>query len=342
MSFSIFGKFEPRNVSRKSNGNEQACEIEESETIVRLDFDEPNENNQNDTVVSGLSQSEEDIEREEDSDSGGYETGNDSTTRSNANDSIIQSNGNSTMQSNANDTTIGSNEDENDTTIESSPSRGLCDVTSSNVLDGRLRSCSSANIAQCVSECSYMYNNIEESCAFLAAKSCDEPVTYEEAIHCNEKEKWIEAMKQEHNSLVKNGVWKLVDLPKGAKIVDNRWVFRVKRKPDNSIERHKARLVARGFSQCYGIDYTETFSPVVKFPSIRSFLAIAAEKKMVIEQFDVTTAFLYGDLEEDVFTKQPIGFSDGTSRVCKLIKSLYGLKQAPRCWNAKFNKFHLQ
>lgn len=303
--------FEPRNVTRKSIEYEKSSDIEDSETVVRLDIVEQNDEiNQNDTITNESSQSEEDSNS--DSDNDGYETEIDTTIQS----------------------------DENDTTIQDVPSHGLCDVTTSNVLNGRLRSgCSSANIAQCLNQCTYVYKNIEESCAFLAAKSCDEPVTYEDATHCNDKEKWIKAMEEEHSSLVKNGVWQLVELPKGAKIVDNRWVFRVKRKPDNSVERHKARLVARGFSQCYGIDYTETFSPVVKFPSIRSLLAIAAENKMVIEQFDVTTAFLYGDLEEDVFMKQPIGFSDGTSRVCKLVKSLYGLKQAPRCWNAKFKKF---
>lgn len=320
--------FDEKRVVQKLNKYEQINEIERNETVVRLNcVQENDENNQNETIVSELSQSEEDDNNNSDSDSGGYDTEIDTTIKSNINSPSA----NSTIR---NDTL-----NVNDTTIQNNPSHGLCDVTKSNVVIGRTRSCSSANIAQCLSKCSFIYNNIEESCAFLAAKSCDEPVTYEEAIHCDEKDKWIKAMEEEHSSLVKNGVWQLVDLPKGAKLVDNRWVYRVKRKPDNSIERFKARLVARGFSQCYGIDYTETFSPVVKFPSIRSLLAIAAENKMVIEQFDVTTAFLYGDLEENVYMKQPVGFTNGTNQVCKLIKSLYGLKQAPRCWNAKFKKF---
>lgn len=139
--------------------------------------------------------------------------------------------------------------------------------------------------------------------------------------------------------MVKNGTWELVNLPKSQRIADNRWVYRIKRNQNDTIYRYKARLVARVFTQCYGIDYTETFSPVVKFASIRTLLSIAAEQGMFMKQFDVKTAFLYGDLEEEVYMKQPIGFEDGSNRVCKLVKSLYGLKQAPRCWNAKFTKF---
>lgn len=93
----------------------------------------------------------------------------------------------------------------------------------------------------------------------------------------------------------------------------------------------------RGSTQEYGVDYQETFSPVVKFTSIRSILAMAASKKMKLKQFDVKTAFLNGDLEENVFMKQPIGYDDNS--VCKLVKRLYGLKQASRCWNKKFTTF---
>lgn len=196
----------------------------------------------------------------------------------------------------------------------------MIQTISSNIVDSRTRS--NANIA---------------SCAFLAVSG--EPVTYDEAIKCEESREWIKAMHEEYDSLIKNGTWQLVERNKNQRIVDNRWVYRIQRNSDDSIDRFKARLVARGFTQCYGIAYTETFSPVVKFASIRTLLALAAEHKMYMKQFDVKTAFLYGDLEEQVYMKQPIGFGDGTDRVCKLIKSLYGLKQAPRCWNAKFKKF---
>lgn len=179
------------------------------------------------------------------------------------------------------------------------------------------------------------FNFMNAHVAFLMG----EPNTYNEAIRSNEKQKWIDAMREEYNSLVKNCTWKLVDRPVGQRIVDNRWVFKVKRNTDDSIERYKARLVARGFTQEYGVNYFETFSPVVRFTSIRIILAIAAKRKMHMKQFDVKTAFLNGELNENVYMEQPIGFRDGTNKVCKLEKSLYGLKQASRCWNRKFKHF---
>lgn len=166
-----------------------------------------------------------------------------------------------------------------------------------------------------------------------------EPRTYKQAIECEDSSKWIEAMKDEYESLIKNDTWKLVNRPKNRNVIDNRWVYRIKRNTDDSVERYKARLVARGFSQEYGYDYLETFSPVVRFTSIRMILAIAASRKMKLKQFDVKTAFLNGELRETIFMEQPSGFSDGTNRVCQLQRSLYGLKQASRCWNQKFKTF---
>lgn len=167
----------------------------------------------------------------------------------------------------------------------------------------------------------------------------EEPGTYEQAIESDDHTQWERAMNEEYDSLIKNRTWNLVDPPKDQKVIDNRWVFKLKQNPDGSIDRYKARLVVRGFTQEYGIDYQETFSPVVKFTSVRAILALAASKQMKLQQFDVKTAFLNGDLEEDVYMSQPIGFDDGSGRVCKLSKSLYGLKQASRCWNKKFTSF---
>lgn len=167
----------------------------------------------------------------------------------------------------------------------------------------------------------------------------NEPSSLESALASADKEKWIDAMNDEYASLMQNGTWELVKLPNNRKVIDNRWVFKLKLKPTGEIERHKARLVIRGFTQQFGVDYEETFSPVVKLTSLRMILAIAAAEHMEMEQFDVKTAFLHGELKEEIFMKQPIGFEDGTSRVCRLRKSLYGLKQASRCWNEKFTKF---
>lgn len=153
---------------------------------------------------------------------------------------------------------------------------------------------------------------------------------------------WKLAMEEEMMSLLKNQTWELVSLPTGKNIIDNKWIFTEKRKSNGEIERYKARLVVRGFTQRYGIDYEETFSPVARMESIRILLALAAARGMKLSQFDVKTAFLNGDLEEEIYMKQPEGFEDGSNRVCKLKRSLYGLKQSPRCWNQKFTQFLIE
>lgn len=117
------------------------------------------------------------------------------------------------------------------------------------------------------------------------------------------------------------------------------WVFKIKRRTDGSIERHKSRLVAKGYSQRPGIDYKETFSPVIRLESVRILLAIVARDDLEMIHFDVKTAFLYGDLREDIYMRQPRGYEKDGNLVCKLQKSLYGLKQAPREWNRCFMSF---
>lgn len=161
------------------------------------------------------------------------------------------------------------------------------------------------------------------------------PANYEEAIASNEKSEWKFAMGKEMRSLQENKTWKLADLPKEAKALPCKWVYRLKTNSDGSIDKFKARLVIKGYNQRCGIDYDQTFSPVAKMASIRAVLSIAATEKMILKQFDVSTAFLYGELEETIYMKQPEGFSDGTDKVCQLKRSLYGLKQAPRCWNKR-------
>lgn len=116
--------------------------------------------------------------------------------------------------------------------------------------------------------------------------------------------------------------------------MDCNWVYRIKQnKPDGSIARFKARLCAKGYSQRPGIDYGEIFAPVIRYESIRILSALAAIRDMEMQEFDVKSAFLNGELEEHIFMKQPEGFTDNPNLVCKLKKSLYGLKQSPRCWN---------
>ncbi|KAL4388039.1 hypothetical protein GQ457_09G022720 [Hibiscus cannabinus] len=162
----------------------------------------------------------------------------------------------------------------------------------------------------------------------------NDPESFSQAMSCNESKLWYDAMKDEMNSMKNNEVWDLVSLPGGVKAIGFKWVFKTKNDSKGNIERYKARLVAKGFTQREGINYTETFSPVSKKDSLRIVLALVAQFDLELQQMDVKTAFLNGDLEEEVYMKQPEGFSssDGENLVCKLKKSIYGLKQASRQW----------
>lgn len=121
------------------------------------------------------------------------------------------------------------------------------------------------------------------------------------------------------------------------KAIGCRWVFKRKIKEDGSIERYKARLVAQGFSREPGREYDETFCPVVRYETIRYVIAMASQMGMMLHQMDVTSAFLNGELDDEVYMT---GFSvKGKEQcVCKLKRSLYGLKQAPRCWNTTLDQ----
>lgn len=146
-------------------------------------------------------------------------------------------------------------------------------------------------------------------------------------------------MADELKSLEKNKTWDLVKLPSDRRAIKNNWIYKIETKTDGTIDRYKARLVVKGCSQKINIDYTEIFSPVARFELIRILISAACANDYEIYQFDIKTAFLYSDLEEDVYMEQPKDFNDGSGRVCKLRKSLYGLKQAPRQWNTKFDTF---
>ncbi|CAI7832690.1 unnamed protein product [Closterium sp. NIES-53] len=132
-----------------------------------------------------------------------------------------------------------------------------------------------------------------------------------------------------------NGTWELVELREGRKAITSKWLFKIKSDADGKIERYKSRLVAKGYQQKEKVDYKELFAPVVKPTTLRTLLAGAAIKGWVVKQMDVTTAFLNGVLEEEIFMAHAEGFDDGSGRVLKLKKALYGLKQAPRQWYFK-------
>ena len=174
--------------------------------------------------------------------------------------------------------------------------------------------------------------------AFLGATNEEEPKSIEEAL---KNKIWKEAADCEYQSLMDNETWELVNLPSGQKPVGCKWIFKTKCTSEGKVERHKARLVAKGYTQKPGEDYDETFSPVVRYSSIRALLAFAVQNNMMIHQMDVVTAFLNGSLSEEIYMEQPPGYiKEGEENlVCKLKRSLYGLKQSSRCWNIVFKQY---
>ena len=174
---------------------------------------------------------------------------------------------------------------------------------------------------------------------FLTFMLEDEPKTFKEAMSSPESFHWKEAVNSEIESIMHNNTWELTNLPSGVKPLSCKWIFTKKRKVDGSIDKYKARLVVRGNNQREGLDYFDTYSPVTRITSIRMLIAFAALNGLEIHQMDVKTAFLNGDLEEEIYIQQPEGFvvAGQENKVCRLVKSLYGLKQAPKQWHKKFD-----
>lgn len=175
---------------------------------------------------------------------------------------------------------------------------------------------------------------------FMVRKSeIDAPQTVQEALRGPDADHWKEAMSCEYNSFVQNKCWTLTNRQKSQKPVKCKWVFKLKRGLNGELLRYKARLVAKGCTQQHGIDYEETFSPVVRYSTIRTLLSIAMEYDMKIEHLDVKTAFLNGELHETVYMEQPEGFTikGQENKVFKLNKAIYGLKQASKAWYKKID-----
>ena len=151
-------------------------------------------------------------------------------------------------------------------------------------------------------------------------------------------------MEEELKMINKNGTWELVDRPKNQKIIGVKWVFRIKYNSDGSVNKLKARLVVKGYSQEYGVDFSNTFAPVARHDTIRLLVALAAKMGWKIHYLDVKSTFLNGVLEEDIYVEQPEGFQvpGCEDKVYKLHKALYGLKQASRDWYSRIDAYLLQ
>jgi hypothetical protein len=176
---------------------------------------------------------------------------------------------------------------------------------------------------------------------FEAALLSPIPHTYRAALA---DPNWRAAMEAEYSSLLANNTWDLLPRPPRANVVTGKWVFKHKFKADGSLERYKARWVLRGFTQRPGVDFAETFSPVVKPATVRTVLSLALSRSWPIHQLDVNNAFLQGTLSETVYCAQPAGFEDSAHPdfICRLNRSLYGLKQAPHAWYSRFASFLLK
>lgn len=157
-----------------------------------------------------------------------------------------------------------------------------------------------------------------------------EPKTFNQAMKSEHAKEWYDAMQEELNSIEKNETWELTDLPEDRKAVVSKWVFKLKMGEKGNIERFKARLVAQGFSQKFGVDYDEVFAPVIRNATFRLLMSTAGVRKYMVKHYDIKTAFLNGHLTEEIYMKQPPGFFKGEQKVYCLKKSLYGLKQAKR------------
>lgn len=178
----------------------------------------------------------------------------------------------------------------------------------------------------------------EDVADFVMFTSLSDPITFDEA---NGEDKWRKAMESELESIERNGTWFLTELPRGAKKIGVKWVYKTKLNERGEVDKFKARLVAKGYAQQQGVDYNEVFAPVARWDTIRMILALAAQEDWLVYQLDVKSAFLHGELSEDVYVEQPLGYvKEGEEdKVYKLVKTLYVLKQAPRAWYSKIEAY---
>ncbi|KAI5335657.1 hypothetical protein L3X38_025790 [Prunus dulcis] len=178
----------------------------------------------------------------------------------------------------------------------------------------------------------------ESNIAYLALSTDSDPIFFEDAV---KNEKWRQAMNFEIETIERNDTWELTELPLGSKVIGVKWVYKMKLNENGEVDKYKARLVAKEYSQRYGVDYAEVFAPVARLDTIRVVISLAAQKGWTIYQLDVKSAFLHGELNEEVFVTQPPGYekTGHEHKVYKLKKALYGLKQAPRAWYSRIETY---
>ena len=198
-----------------------------------------------------------------------------------------------------------------------------------------------APLAEEMTEAQSLPDEVANAAIVVAAQA--EPATYAEAMASPQRDKWKSAMDNEMDAHKKNTTWILFrhsEVPPHKTIMPSKWIYKLKLATDGHIARYKARVVAKGFRQKPGLDYYDTYAPVMYYRTLRALLSIAATQDLEIKQFDITTAFLNAPVKEDLYMELPHGFKvDGM--VAKLQRAIYGIKQAPHAWNHEFNSFLL-
>ena len=181
------------------------------------------------------------------------------------------------------------------------------------------------------------YEDYDESVNF-ALFSHSDPRYFEEVV---KEKKWCKAMDEEIDAIERNETWEVTVLPPKKQVTGVKWVYNTKCNAQSKIDRHKARLVVKGYKRQYGRDYDETYAPVARMDTVRTIIAIAAQYKWKVYQMDVKSAFLNGVLKEEVYVEQPPGYEvvGEEKKVYRLKRSLYGLKQAPRAWYSRIDSY---
>lgn len=218
------------------------------------------------------------------------------------------------------------------------PSQGGSSTLGTRESGGRVRKAPSWMKDYVAGHTSLFMESSEEEINALFTNS-EDPEHFAEAVR---EARWREAMRAEINSIEENNTWELVDQPEGVKVIGVKWIFKTKLNEKGEVDKHKARLVVKGYHQQHGVDFYEVFAPVARWDTVRAIIAFAAQRRWTIFQLDVKSAFLHGELEEDVYVEQPEGFEVDSHSVYKLRKALYGLKQAPRAWYNRIEGYFMK
>jgi hypothetical protein len=176
----------------------------------------------------------------------------------------------------------------------------------------------------------------EDECGDMCLFTGEEPASFNEA---KTEQGWRNAMDEEMQSIVENGTWELKELPPGHRAIGLKWVYKLKKDAQGAVVKRKARLVAKGYVQRQGVDFEDVFALVARMDSVRLVVALAAHQGWHVHHMDMKSAFLNGDLLEEVYVQQPLGYAmpGNEDKVLHLCKALYGLRQEPRAWNAKLD-----